>query len=817
MSSIGGVFVFTASLLTYVATLVPAPVPGDPSEYTFIPWILGIAHPPGYAFYTLLAALWQRLVPIGTVIYRTHLLAAAGGALSATLVYATVLTLLNRQTHKPSNHLSTCLPVYLSTSLPALFAALSFAFATDIWQHSIHANAHVITLLLATTSVYLLVRGWVSRNNRWLYIFAAIAGLSLAQHPLLGLAFPAYAAFIFVTRPRILREPRTLLALLTCAALGLSVFLYYPLRSPSTPFGPKDITSWEAFVRFVTAEGLRVNLFAFGLADQPTRLAVFLNLLQLQYPWITIGLAALGWIALLRRNRPACLLTSVFFAVLYAFIVNTIQDVMAYLMLSFMIVAVWIGVGAGEALSIVTSERFKPRAARVILIAAALASIGLPGATALLRAPRLSLREYTAGQEWIQAVYERFGGKGEGAFLLAPWEALTPLWVEQYTNDHALDPRDVTLVYVAADSPNPWLDAVFAHFDRGPVYLADYRRQVVEGGLFRLRPESGTLPVWRVVAPGDTRLPALANLLDVSAEDQMELLGYTFDRASLRAGETAYLTVAMRAPLTSTHILMPYARVGDRAYRWTTDSRALSTTWLPGEVIVERYEISLPFSTPPGDYPVALGVADLNEGRDLTLWRPSETSDPTGALRRVFETISLDVLRVAPPRLAPASIGQPALADFGAQIALVGASASANGQSARAVSGAWTQPLTARPGQSIQVWLDWQALQPPLDNYKVFVHLITAGEQLAAPPADFYTPLGGAFPTHLWIPRWIEGQRVSDPYTLNLPPDLPPGDYRIQAGLYGLTSNRRVYIIGQDGSLAGDRLILGPVRVQSSN
>jgi len=275
----------------------------------------------------------------------------------------------------------------------------------------------------------------------------------------------------------------------------------------------------------------------------------------------------------------------------------------------------------------------------------------------------------------------------------------------------------------------------------------------------------------------------------------------------LRAGETAYLTLAMRVPATPTHVLMPYALVGDRAYRWATDSRALSTQWLPGEVIVERYEIALPFSMLPGDYPIALGVTDLTEGRDLRLRKSPETSE-------VVTTISLGALHIDPPRLAPNLSGQTALADFGAQIALVGASASGNGQSARATSGAWPQPLVARPGQSIQVWLDWQALQPPLDNYKVFVHLITPADQLAAPPADFYTPLGGAFPTHLWIPKWIEGQRVSDPYTLNLPSDLPPGDYRIQVGLYGLTSNRRVYIIGQDGNLAGDRVILGPVQVQ---
>jgi len=794
---LGGTFVFLAAFVAYLATLAPVQVPGDPSEYTFIPWILGIAHPPGYAFYTLLAALWQRLVPIGSVVYRTHLLAATAGAASATLIYATVLTILSRQADRKLSR-----PV---SFLAATFVALSFAFASDVWQHSIHANAHIVTLLLATASVFLLARWQASDDGRWLYAFSLVTGLSVTQHPLLVLGFPAYGAFILAARPRILRQGRMLLRMAAFAAIGLSVFLYYPLRSPTTPFGASDIDSWESFVQFVTAEGLRVNLFAFGLADQPERLAVFANLLQLQFPSISILLAAVGWIGLLRRNRPFWLLATLFLVVLYAFAMNTIQDVMAYLMLPFMMVAILIGAGTGAVLSVVLGDAFTPRLKRAAAIVAAMALIGLAATTGLLRAPRLTLRDYTAGQDWVERVYERFEGKREGAFLLAPWEALTPLWVEQYTNNHPLDPRDVTLVYVAAGSSNPWLDNVFAYFDRGPVYLADYRRQVVEGGLFRLRPDGESPPLWRVAAPGDASLPALSMTLDVMAEGEIELLGVSLDRTALQAGDTAHLTLAMRVLVTPTHILMPYAAVGERAYRWTTDSRTLSTDWRPDEVIVERYEIALPFSTPPGEYPLSLGVADLTQGRDLRLRKSVETSE--------VPMVPIGALRVEVPQLAPTASSSPAWADFGAQIALVGASASGNGQTVEAASRAWAEPLVVRPGQSIQVRLDWLGQRQPLDNYKAFVHLITPGEQLAAPPADFYTPLGGAFPTHLWIPRWIEGQAVSDPYTLTLPPDVPPGNYLLQAGLYGLTSNRRVYIIGADGHLAGDRVILGPVTV----
>jgi hypothetical protein len=77
-----------------------------------------------------------------------------------------------------------------------------------------------------------------------------------------------------------------------------------------------------------------------------------------------------------------------------------------------------------------------------------------------------------------------------------------------------------------------------------------------------------------------------------------------------------------------------------------------------------------------------------------------------------------------------------------------------------------------------------------------------------------YTPLGGAFPTHLWIPKWLPGQRVLDPYRMELPPDLPPGTYQIEVGLYEMVSRRRLHISDTNGNLVGDRYILGQVIVE---
>src|SRR5262245_10691515 len=119
-----GVFLLTLAL--YISTLAPGVVFGDPAEYTFVPHIWGISHPPGYAFITVLGGIWQRLIPIGTIAYRANLLSAAAGAGIASLIYGSIRTLIPNDWRD------------LRAYAPALLGAGSIATASDVWQHSLH-------------------------------------------------------------------------------------------------------------------------------------------------------------------------------------------------------------------------------------------------------------------------------------------------------------------------------------------------------------------------------------------------------------------------------------------------------------------------------------------------------------------------------------------------------------------------------------------------------------------------------------------------------------------------------------------------------
>jgi len=124
----------------------------------------------------------------------------------------------------------------------------------------------------------------------------------------------------------------------------------------------------------------------------------------------------------------------------------------------------------------------------------------------------------------------------------------------------------------------------------------------------------------------------------------------------------------------------------------------------------------------------------------------------------------------------------------------------------------WAEPMVVRPGDSVEVRIKWRALALPQNSYTVFVHLLSADNALIV--SRDYTPLGGAFPTMLWFPKWLPGQTTIDPYTITVPADAAPGDYYIEIGLYGLRSVVRVPAFDAEGNLAGDRFVLGGVMVR---
>jgi hypothetical protein len=776
---------FALTFTLYAATAAPGTIFGDPSEYQFVPAIPVIAHPPGYAFYTLLARLWQMAVPVSTIAYRTNLLATAAGAWVVTAVYLTTHNLQAQITKRQS-------------PIPALFAALSIAVTPNLWQHAIHSNAHVVSAALTTTHLWLLTSWWRTKNERWLVAFALVIGLSVTHHPITLMGGPAYGLFILLARFRILRRWRLLLVLLICFLIGLTPLLYFPLRSPNMPpgFQPTDMNTWEGFVNHITAKGLRVNFGHFGLTDQPARIVVLWSLLRLQFSLPIVFLILAGLILLARRAPKAVVLLGLFVLVHVAFTINFYQDIMAYLLNPFAALAVLAGLGtiALAELFAKTTHRFSLSSARwslVIVNCSLFIFLIYQGALNLQHG--ISLRDFTAPDDYVAALYERFAGRDEGAVILSDWEHLTPLLVHTQVDGEALDEADVKkVVYVNPTDGPTWVRNVWENAEEGPIYVVGYRPALRDEGL-RLIPDG---PFYRVLLPAAFD-GTPSHTLDIWADDRVRVLGYDLPATTVRAGEPLRLVLYQSVTEPLEAYWMPYARLGSFEARWTTDSRLNTPQWQPGETIVEEYELPVPFDLPPGEYPLSLGYADLSGGRAELVLSSGGT------------TVELTTITVLPP-LTESVTARNTLANLDNQVALAQASARAGLQIRQAN---WEKPLVVQPGQVIYLTLTWRGLSSPRDSYTVFIHLMDAGNHPVEGINPDDTPLGGSFPTYLWFPKWLPGQTVDDPYRLVVPPDLPPGDYYLEAGMYGMTSHRRLPVVNL-AELTGDRIILGPVQVK---
>jgi hypothetical protein len=199
-----------AALATYAATLNPTVSHGDSGEMIAVAHTLGVAHPPGYPLYTLLAKLFS-LVPLGSVAARVNFFSAVCDALAALFVCRAA--------------------ALLTRNVWAGVAAVGFfAFSPLVWPYAVTAEVFALNNLFAATLLYLSVLAGtaVSAERRWRLwlVIAFVLGLGLANHHILVLmAAPTLLMQLVLTcRANLTRSRLAMLALAAC--LGLTPYLY---------------------------------------------------------------------------------------------------------------------------------------------------------------------------------------------------------------------------------------------------------------------------------------------------------------------------------------------------------------------------------------------------------------------------------------------------------------------------------------------------------------------------------------------------------------------------------------------------------------
>jgi len=277
----------------------------------------------------------------------------------------------------------------------------------------------------------------------------------------------------------------------------------------------------------------------------------------------------------------------------------------------------------------------------------------------------------------------------------------------------------------------------------------------------------------RTDAPGDTAFagtwtppitsqpaaqiqPVAVSSLPLTLSD-MTLTGHTLATTTTESGAPLTLDLFVQGDERHRSIPLTLTLASDPPAVLYTGAVAPEANWRAGEVICRRLHVRIPATTAPGDYLLQLTTADYDQPFATVTVQPS--------------TRTFDVPEVS----------RPFTATLGNAIRLHGVD-------------------MTRVGGGLVAQLVWQSLAPLATSEKVFMHLIGPDGNLIAQSDAL--PAGG-----YGTEQWVEGEVVLDEHRLALPPDLPPGDYRLRVGMYDLATGARLTATGSNGERLTDDAI----------
>ncbi len=421
---------FLGAFLLFLKTHAPSPYLDDSGETITVCRLLGIGHPPGYPFHTLLGRVWN-LLPLGGAADLTDLFSSFLAALAASGLGLLALAGFGSGTGR--------------AVLAACLSGLLLALGPSFWFQALVAKGSIYMLDLAL-SLAMLGCLWNPDQARAARLFWLLLGLALAHHYMTQLVLlPTYGALAVAAPGAPSRRARGLGKFFQSSWLllpGLSLYLYLPLRAalqPAVNWG--DIHSLGGFLFFLLREQYSAGEISRGLGTSVSQGLAISGYLIREGGWLGFPLAAWGLVHLWKGRHPARLALTLgllgpcLACALYFNLAPSRYAILRANILPAFVFQAWLaGWGAWSLL-----ELTRPGRAGLALAAAALA-VPLAWRAARLY-PGLDLSRYFYAQDSARNLLL---SAPPGAALFASGDSIIfPLW---YLQDVERERPDVALV-----------------------------------------------------------------------------------------------------------------------------------------------------------------------------------------------------------------------------------------------------------------------------------------------------------------------------------------------------------------------------------
>jgi hypothetical protein len=215
--------------ILYLLTLAPSVAMWDTGEYMAATKVLGLPHPPGNPFFLLLGHAFATLPFPVSYGARINIMAALASALSSGFWFLITERIVSRWILERWQRL-----------VVAGLATLIGATAFTVWNQSVvNEKVYTVSLLFFTIVSWLMIE-WMEnpdspKADRLLILVAFLLGLGYSNHPAGFLPLPAAGIAILAVRWRTLLRWRLVLAAFGALILGLTPFIYEPVRAAYFP------------------------------------------------------------------------------------------------------------------------------------------------------------------------------------------------------------------------------------------------------------------------------------------------------------------------------------------------------------------------------------------------------------------------------------------------------------------------------------------------------------------------------------------------------------------------------------------------------
>ncbi len=282
---------FLIVVLAQIPTLCPTVYWLDTGEFLAAISCLGLAHSPSFPTYVLGSHPLIQL-PVGDIAMRCNLSSSLFAGISAVLGFFLFLALVDDESWKGM--------------IFGFFSGLFLAMNPSVWFQSLKAEVYSLNLAFLLLILLLLIRLVRDGNApyfKYMCFIFFLTGLALGNHLLLAAEIiPAIVLLILLNYKKYLNG--NIITYLTFGILGISIYLYLPIRSLQNP--PIDLGNpehWITFVNSVTRRGSFGRFFGNRTVAFVKNIPAYFHLFHESLPiWLWILVIA-GIVFLYRSKR----------------------------------------------------------------------------------------------------------------------------------------------------------------------------------------------------------------------------------------------------------------------------------------------------------------------------------------------------------------------------------------------------------------------------------------------------------------------------------------------------------------------------------